>query len=163
MIEHINIGGKQVEVRRKEYIKNQIVRRFNEVYSSQKRKDLEERNVAAIREIAEGQRKVAQESVNANILTPEEYKAALEKISADQLTNELAIKTSIPNTYFYWAAWKLIVKKGVWPFMKPFRSYRQMCKEIEMDETMEVVRFIGSKILKYPTVINESTQEKKTN
>lgn len=53
----------------------------------------------------------------------------------------------IPNIFFFWAVWKLLVKLGCWPLRKPFRSLAHMISEIEQDEVMGILTFLGDTIL----------------
>jgi hypothetical protein len=53
----------------------------------------------------------------------------------------------IPNYFYFWSIWKILVKKGFWPFRRPFRSRRKMIKEILSDEFVKMVTFIGEKVL----------------
>lgn len=53
----------------------------------------------------------------------------------------------LPAEFFYRIAYKLLVKSGVWPFRKPFRSWRQIKRVIHHDEIISLITFIGKEIL----------------
>lgn len=56
----------------------------------------------------------------------------------------------IGNYVFFQMLYKLLEKRGVWPFKKPFRSFRHMCKSIEKDEVEDMVYFINVNIFDMP-------------
>lgn len=163
MSDQIKIGGRDVEVRRREYICRLIMKRFNEVYTSQKRKIQEEQELAAIQIVYQKQLESVQEFKDKGVITDQEYKDTVSKIHVENIKNQMATRTSIPTKYFYWAIWKIIIKHGIWPFRQPFRSYRHMTKEIENDEAIEIVKYIGEKIMRYPTTIDAELDKKKVN
>lgn len=65
----------------------------------------------------------------------------------------------IPHHFYFWSIWKCLVKRGFWPFRKPYRSMRQMIKDIDKNELNEMVIFVGQKILDLP--IDEKGNVKK--
>lgn len=55
---------------------------------------------------------------------------------------------SIPDHFFFWAVWTVIVKRRCWPFRKPFRSIHVMVKELEIDEFEKLVGFVQERIFR---------------
>lgn len=73
----------------------------------------------------------------------------------------------IPNQFYFWVCWKCLVKRGWWPFKKPFRSMRQMIKHIRKDEFQKMVTLAGHDILEMRTTEdreagNEAQQSQNT-
>lgn len=60
-------------------------------------------------------------------------------------------KVLMPNWFFTWAAWKVLEKRGIWPFRKPFRSLRHMAGEIELQEFKNVITMLGKAVLNTQT------------
>jgi hypothetical protein len=52
----------------------------------------------------------------------------------------------IPVNFFVWVLWKVIEKRGIWPFRKPFRSIHHLKKSILLDEMPLLVQFIQTRI-----------------
>lgn len=64
--------------------------------------------------------------------------------------NERLGRKVMPNWFFYWSVWQVIVKRGFWLWKKPFRSRRHMAKQIGRDEFMDIIHFVGNTILEIP-------------
>ena len=54
----------------------------------------------------------------------------------------------IPNDFYFWTVWTILKKSGPWPFRKPFRSKREMIKQIRQDEFQSMLDLAGRDILK---------------
>ena len=53
----------------------------------------------------------------------------------------------INDIFFFWALWKVLLKKRTWPFRKPFRSLKHLVSNIEIEEATTIVQLIGDRIL----------------
>lgn len=64
--------------------------------------------------------------------------------------------------FIFWCLWKVVLKKGFWPFRKPFRSLRHMMKEVRWDEFQNLFEFISVRVVgNQPMKKTEETEEKK--
>lgn len=52
----------------------------------------------------------------------------------------------IPNKFFFWSVWTCLIKKGIWPFRKPYRTMSSMVRDINRDEYEKIISFTGSYI-----------------
>ncbi len=69
---------------------------------------------------------------------------------------------TIPNEYFFRVLWRVLEKKGWWLWKKPFRSYKQMVKNILKDELQDIVNMIAYRVLNMakPTTGEDDSKKK---
>jgi hypothetical protein len=68
---------------------------------------------------------------------------------------------NFPPMFFYYAIWKCLIKRGIWPFKKPFRSLRKMISEIEIDEAGDLINFVGKRMLRMKEFESDGDDKKK--
>jgi hypothetical protein len=61
--------------------------------------------------------------------------------------------------FFVWVIWKIINKKGIYPFRKPFRSIHVLKKAILFDEMPVLVQYIQTRI--FQVRVGETQVKKK--
>ncbi|PKL35873.1 MAG: hypothetical protein CVV44_20365 [Spirochaetae bacterium HGW-Spirochaetae-1] len=54
---------------------------------------------------------------------------------------------SIPDWFWYKTVYRSLVKRGLWPVRRPYRSWREMAQDIRKDEYFAIVHFVASEIL----------------
>lgn len=71
----------------------------------------------------------------------------------------------LPDSFFVWSVWKCLIFRPVWfyhkipfpfrllfgifffPFKRPFRTKHALMKTIRKDEFMQIIQFVGNKVL----------------
>jgi len=156
----LTIGGKDVEIRLREIVCQKILRRFNKVYQLQKYDKKINKEIEFVKQSYEELRNKLQEYKENNVVDETEYHEKFKKLTIEENNIITRIKNNIPDRYFYWAVWKVMVKKGIWPFRKPFRSYGHLRKQIERGETIKAIGYIGEKLLGYKTNVQDMDDDK---
>jgi len=172
-METITIGGKEVQIKQFELQTREIIKEYFDVmngiaswksdsklvmkYLMEKQKALD-----GIDLFYRDRRNELDEFWEKKIISDDDYSAKLDEISQAAIDLKEKIRNEIPQDFFFESTWKLIVHRGVWPFRKPFRSYRKMIKQAERPELMNCVKFIGEKVLGFKTNIEEIDGQKKT-
>jgi hypothetical protein len=173
-METLIIAGKEVKIKEYERKINGIMREYWEIlhglatWESDKgiiRKYLKEKDVEIkkINEFIRERRAALTDFYDKKVITEDEYDQKLEDLITTQVDLVGKIKNEIPPQFFFRSTWNLLVKRGVWPFRTPFRSYRHMMKDAERPEMMNAVKFIGEKVLGYKTNIEELPEKKSAN
>jgi len=172
-METIVIAGKNVQIKQFELQTREILKDFKDVLNGIASWDSKNRKVKKY--IKQKDRAVKQlddfynprmdelsEFLVNGVITKEEHDKSVNELLETKVQLAAKIRDEIPNDFFFESTWKLIVHRGIWPFRKPFRSYRQMIKQAEHPELMNCVKFIGEKVLGYKTNIEEIDGQKKT-
>lgn len=68
---------------------------------------------------------------------------------------------SIPDWFWYQIVYVSLVKRGVWPFRRPYRSWRDMAQDIRKDEYFAIVHFVASQILDLNVPVVKEVDKKK--
>jgi len=66
------------------------------------------------------------------------------------------------NMFFFWTTWECLIKRGIWPFKKPFRSLAHMIKSINDNEYEEVINYTTNKILGVKKTEGKETKNPQT-
>jgi hypothetical protein len=156
----VTVGGKEVQVRLREMVCMNIARKFNRIQSTSSQIRRKNMSVAKIKEMFEESRDDMKKLFDAGGMNEQEYQ---ERYRASIRAENIQIKATriiIPDVFYYWAVWKVMVKRGIWPFRSPFRSFRHMRKEIERGEAIAVIQFINEKIFGYKTILDDDSKKK---
>jgi hypothetical protein len=137
----------------------EIMLDFNKVFNANKYDTKKNKQAADIKALFEQQRADLLTLKDSGAFTESEYTDNYKKLTAQESSMLVAVKTTIPDKYFFNAAWKVLEKRGVWPFRKPFRSERHMIREMDKDEATGAVRMIGEKILGYQTTVEDDKKK----
>ncbi|HAJ78411.1 MAG TPA: hypothetical protein DCO75_01450 [Fibrobacteres bacterium] len=173
-METLIIAGKEVRIKEFELKINGIMREYWDILSginswesksSIVRKYLRQKNnqIKGIKNFIQSRRDELTKFFDAKTLSEEDYVIKLDNLAFTEVDLINKVKSEIPPNFFYESTWKLLVKRGIWPFKKPFRSYRQMMKNAERPEMMNAIKYIGEKVLGYKTNIDELPEKKSTN
>lgn len=156
----IKIGGKDCEVIVREATRKKLAKRFNRVLSIQQHDAKSNKELADVRRLYQSYYEELLEYKNKGIITEEEMKEKSKQLAQEEMSFIRAMKTFIPDKYYYFAIWDLLVKKGIWPFRKPFRSANQMYKNLLSEEAKEIIKFINKEVLFRPTTEVEDDKKK---
>lgn len=159
----LKIGGVEHEVRFRYVTCQDIMLKFNKVFTANKYDPAKNRNVADLRKMFNEQRSDLLIQKEAGNIGDDEYRNMFKKLTAHESSMISAVRVSIPDRYFFEAAWRVLEKRGVWPFRKPFRSMRHMIREMNKDEAAGAVQMIGEKILGYKTEVQTDDKKKQEN
>ncbi len=158
-METIKIGGKDYEVRFKYVTCQEIMKRFNKIYTENKYGPKKRKAIESISNLYAVEYETIKKMRDDAVITEEEYVERYKVLTIQESQMIQKIKVTIPDTYFFEATWEVLVKRGFWIFRKPFRNMKQMIREIDKDEAVAVINIIGSKILGYNADEEESKKK----
>ena len=131
MVDSIMIGGVLHTVKVKQKNLHKFMGAWNKVY------------IATLTKV----RKRVEKTCNLPMRTTEEIRDRIEWIDI-RVDEAMAEEKLIGSDWlFYWIVWKCLEKKGWWPLKKPFRSLSHMMKETLSEEFLDVVKFVGEKVM----------------
>ena len=159
----VKIGGVDRKILLREFVCNKLLVKYNEIISSQNYQNESNRKLAEIKNKYEQLRTSLREYLDRGICTDAEYADRYKKLGQEEIIESMVIPKTVPDSFLYYCAWRLLVKSGIWPFRKPFRSYRHMYKNMLRGEAVAIVQFILSQVFGYKVTIDDPDSKKKTN
>jgi len=160
-MEKVIIGGEERDVRLLTEVCDGIFKEFYQAYAKNKNNPRTNKAIAEIKQLYDEQRRELLQAYEGGVLTKEDFDLRALKMQTAEFDTLDKMKVNIPKKYFYDAIWKVLVKKYFWPFRKPFRSKRHMVKNMELHEGIQVITFIGQKILGFKTEDETASSKKK--
>ena len=69
-------------------------------------------------------------------------------------------KIPFANDFFFITLWILLIKKGRWPFTKPYRSKKAMIEDLDVKDIIGVSEYINKEIFNLKSKLPEDKEQK---
>lgn len=156
----VKIGGQDREIILLDYTLIKLKKRYNKLTRIWKQSKQLNKDICDITERYNDFRAELDALHKKEAISADDYKAQYKKSIIDEATHIALTKMFIPPSFFYYCCWKVLAKKGVYPFRKPFRSLVHMSKCMRKGERENVIKFISEQVLDFAVKVEEDTKKK---
>jgi hypothetical protein len=159
----VKIGGQEHDILLFEHVCNELLKKYNTIISSERYQNEANAKREQVDALYKERRAELLNFKNAGICTEEEYSERYRQLSQNEIIEKIVLPKTVPDAFIYYCAWTLLKKSGVWPFIKPFRSFRHMYRNIVRGEGVAIIQFIMSEVFGYKVNVDDPDNKKKAN